>query len=193
MPSCTARPTLASTGEPEPQTTTRYDVALQRWLSLGAADLDARIAEVWDDLGLFPELLEQPTATLSGVRRRASASPPCCWRFDVYLLDEPTNDLDLDGLAMLERWIGGSGRRRDRQPRPDVPRPHGHERRRARRVHPPGDAYAGGWQAYLDERAAAERHAGSASRSSTRSARLAERAQREREWASQGQAKVKSR
>ena len=43
---------LASTGEPEPQTTTRYDVALQRWLSLGAADLDARIAEVWDDLGL---------------------------------------------------------------------------------------------------------------------------------------------
>ena len=28
-------------------------------------------------------------------------------RFDVYLLDEPTNDLDLDGLDRLERWIIG--------------------------------------------------------------------------------------
>ncbi len=27
-------------------------------------------------------------------------------RFDIVLLDEPTNDLDLDGLARLERFVG---------------------------------------------------------------------------------------
>jgi ATPase subunit of ABC transporter with duplicated ATPase domains len=52
--------------------------------------------------------------------------------------------------------------------------------------------YAGGWQAYLDERAAAERHAWERFEEydSKRSA-LAERAQRQREWVTQGQAKVR--
>ena len=29
-------------------------------------------------------------------------------RFDVTLLDEPTNDLDFDGLARLEEWWPGA-------------------------------------------------------------------------------------
>ena len=28
-------------------------------------------------------------------------------RYDVFLLDEPTNDLDLDGLERLERFVTG--------------------------------------------------------------------------------------
>ena len=50
-------------------------------------------------------------------------------------------------------------RRGDRLARPRVPRPHDHERARARRAHAPATEYAGGWQAYLDERATARRHA----------------------------------
>ena len=44
----------------------RYDVALQRWLALGGADLDARIGVVADQLGLTDRVLDQPTDTLSG-------------------------------------------------------------------------------------------------------------------------------
>ncbi|HET9548468.1 MAG TPA: ATP-binding cassette domain-containing protein, partial [Desertimonas sp.] len=44
----------------------RYDRALQRWLSLGVADLPARIGAVWSELGLADDLVHQPTAALSG-------------------------------------------------------------------------------------------------------------------------------
>ena len=83
----------------------------------------------------------RPRTLSGGEAARAGLAALLLARFDVFLLDEPTNDLDLDGLARLERWIGGAaGGRRARQPRPHVPRPHGHRRRRARRVHPPGNA-----------------------------------------------------
>jgi ATPase subunit of ABC transporter with duplicated ATPase domains len=53
-------------------------------------------------------------------------------------------------------------------------------------------AYAGGWQAYLDEREAARRHAWERFEQYDSQRRgLAHRAQREREWASQGVAKVR--
>ena len=181
-------------GDADSETTARYDVALERWLSLGAADLDARIAEVWDDLGLSADLLDQPTATLSGGERaRVGLAALLLSRFDVYLLDEPTNDLDLDGLDRLERWIGALDA---------AVVIVSHDRtflaatitsvieldeftHRATR-------FDGGWHAYLEEKAAAERHAWErfADYESKRSA-LASRAQREREWAAQGQAKVR--
>jgi ATPase subunit of ABC transporter with duplicated ATPase domains len=185
---------LASTGETEPQTTTRYDVALQRWLSLGAADLDARIAEVWDDLGLFPELLEQSTATLSGGEAaRVGLAALLLSRFDVYLLDEPTNDLDLAGLDRLERWVSGltAGAVVVSHDRTFLARTvtsvvelDEFNHRAAR--------FDGGWQAYLDEKAAVERHAWERfTEFETKRSALARRAQREREWAAQGQAKVR--
>ena len=53
-------------------------------------------------------LLGQATATLSGGEAaRCSLAALLLSRFDVYLLDEPTNDLDLDGLARLEAWVTG--------------------------------------------------------------------------------------
>ena len=52
--------------------------------------------------------------------------------------------------------------------------------------------FDGGWQAYLDEKAAAERHAWERfDEFETKRSALAGRAQREREWAAQGQAKVR--
>ncbi|MCK9925545.1 ATP-binding cassette domain-containing protein [Frankia sp. AgPm24] len=84
----------------------RYSVALERWLALGAADLDARAEEVCADLGLPAGALDSETTTLSGGQAaRGSLASVLLSRFDITLLDEPTNDLDFDGLDRLERFV----------------------------------------------------------------------------------------
>ena len=70
-------------------------------------------------------------------RRRGRRWPrSCSSRFDVLLLDEPTNDLDFAGLDAA-RGVPRRRprRRRDREPRPCVPRAHRHPGARARRAH----------------------------------------------------------
>ena len=172
----------------------RYSDALDRWLALGAADFEARVGEVWHDLGLGVGLLEQPTLTLSGGEAARSALASLLLsRFDVFLLDEPTNDLDLDGLDRLERWVLGL----------DAPvLLVSHDRSFLRRTitdvieidHHSHQAtwYAGGWESFLAERELARQHARERFEEfdAKRSA-LEQRAQREREWATQGQAKVR--
>ena len=172
----------------------RYDRALQRWLSLGVADLAARIGGVWSELGLADGLLDQPTASLSGGEAaRVGLAALLLSRFDVYLLDEPTNDLDLDGLDRLERWVTAL-----QAPVLLV----SHDRTFLARTVTTvleldefthrGTRFGGGWQAYLDEKAAAERHAWERFEEfDSKRSTLAERAQREREWALQGQSKAR--
>ena len=83
-----------------------YDEALQRWLDLGGADLDSRAEEVCEDVGLSPALLAADMTALSGGQAaRASLASVLLSRFDVFLLDEPTNDLDFAGLERLERFV----------------------------------------------------------------------------------------
>ena len=65
--------TAALATEPE-AAADRYSLALERWLALGAADLDSRIGETWAELGLPDRLLDQPTATLSGGEAAPNAS-----------------------------------------------------------------------------------------------------------------------
>jgi ATPase subunit of ABC transporter with duplicated ATPase domains len=82
-----------------------YAVALERFLALGGADLEARARSVCAELGLAVSL-EQETATLSGGQAaRAGLAAILLSRFDLLLLDEPTNDLDFDGLDRLERFV----------------------------------------------------------------------------------------
>jgi ATPase subunit of ABC transporter with duplicated ATPase domains len=89
-----------------PEEAERYDRALQRWLDLGGADLEARAAEVVTDLGLGEAALHLETSALSGGQMaRGQLAAILLSRFDVLLLDEPTNDLDLDGLDRLERFV----------------------------------------------------------------------------------------
>jgi ATPase subunit of ABC transporter with duplicated ATPase domains len=84
-----------------------YSVGLERWLALGGADLEDRAGEVAADLGLAVGL-DQPMTTLSGGQAaRAGMASLLLSRYDVFLLDEPTNDLDLDGLDRLERFVLG--------------------------------------------------------------------------------------
>src|SRR4051794_34346114 len=82
-----------------------YAEALERWLALGAADLDDRLEEVAAELGLAVDLDAAMTSLSGGQAARAGMASLLLSRYDVFLLDEPTNDLDLAGLARLERFV----------------------------------------------------------------------------------------
>ncbi|MFI5953670.1 ABC-F family ATP-binding cassette domain-containing protein [Cryptosporangium sp. NPDC051539] len=84
-----------------------YADALDRWLALGGADLSERAETVADDLGLAIDLDALMTGLSGGQAARASLASLLLSRYDVVLLDEPTNDLDLEGLARLERFVEG--------------------------------------------------------------------------------------
>ena len=84
-----------------------HAAALEQWLALGGADIDARLGAAVADLGLGTELLERPLDTLSGGQAaRAGLAALQVARFDVVLLDEPTNHLDTDGLQRLATLLG---------------------------------------------------------------------------------------
>ncbi len=84
-----------------------YAETLERWLDLGGADLDERAEEVAADLGLTVGLDLPMTALSGGQAARAGLASLLLSRYDVFLLDEPTNDLDLVGLERLERFVSG--------------------------------------------------------------------------------------
>ncbi len=94
----------AQLGE-KPALAERHAAALERFLVLGGADLDARAGAVSAELGLdLP--LDVPLGALSGGETaRAKLAAILLARFDVFLLDEPTNDLDFAGLDRLERFV----------------------------------------------------------------------------------------
>ena len=85
-----------------------FNAALERWLDLGGADLEVRAEQVCADLELPLDLLEAQTSSLSGGQAaRASLASVLLSRYDVFLLDEPTNDLDFAGLERLEKFVQG--------------------------------------------------------------------------------------
>jgi ATPase subunit of ABC transporter with duplicated ATPase domains len=82
-----------------------YATAFDRWLNLGGADLEERAEKVMSTLGLQVGL-DRPTAGLSGGEAaRANLASLLLSRHDVFLLDEPTNDLDIAGLELLEDFV----------------------------------------------------------------------------------------
>ncbi len=174
----------------------RYSAALERWMGLGGADFDARVGEVWAELGMPESLLHQETTTLSGGQAaRASLASILLSRFDVVLLDEPTNDLDFDGLERLERFVAS-------RPEPLVVVSHDRaflERTVTdiveldERTHR-ATRYAGGWLAYLEERATARRHAEEAyDVYRTTRQDLEHRVRRQRQWSDTGVRKLTRR
>jgi ATPase subunit of ABC transporter with duplicated ATPase domains len=92
----------------EPELAADYGAALERFLALGGADLEARARETCASLGLPVERLHAPLGALSGGEAaRAALAGILLARFDTLLLDEPTNDLDLPGLETLEGFVTG--------------------------------------------------------------------------------------
>jgi ATPase subunit of ABC transporter with duplicated ATPase domains len=173
----------------------RYADALDRWLALGGPDLDARIGATLADLGLDGSVAGQPTATLSGGQAaRASLAATLLARFDVFLLDEPTNDLDFAGLARLEDFLVGL-----QAPTVVV----SHDRAFLERVvthvvdldehDHTARLFAGGWTAYLADKATARRHAGEAYDTyQAKRSELTQRARTQRDWSSAGIKKAKA-
>jgi ATPase subunit of ABC transporter with duplicated ATPase domains len=185
--------TATAVASAEPGGEDRYDTALSRWLALGAADFDARAATTWADLGMPGDVLHRPMTVLSGGQAaRAELAATLLSRFDLFLLDEPTNDLDLDGLARLEAFVTtlAAGLVVVSHDRAFLERTvtsileideHDHTATR----------FDGGWTAYLDERVAARRHAEEAYATYTEQRdSLAERGRRQRAWAREGVARA---
>ncbi len=178
----------AALGSDEPGADDAYAIAFDRWMASGAADLEDRIGPVLADLGLDvgPEALM--TALSGGQAARVALAALLLSRFDVVLLDEPTNDLDLDGLERLEGFVQGL--------RGGVVLV-SHDREFLARcvtriveldlAQEQVTVYDGGYDAFLEERAVARRHAREAYEqyAGTR-ADLVQRARTQREWSSQG-------
>ena len=96
---------LAAQLDERPDLIDAHAAALERYLALGGDDFDARATSLCGELGLHGRL-DVPLAHLSGGEAaRAQLAAILLARFDVFLLDEPTNDLDFDGLARLEGFL----------------------------------------------------------------------------------------
>jgi ATPase subunit of ABC transporter with duplicated ATPase domains len=90
----------------DPRRADEYTEALEAFLALGGDDLAPRAGAVCAEVGLPAALLERPVGALSGGEAsRAALAAILLARFDVFLLDEPTNDLDFEGLERLERFL----------------------------------------------------------------------------------------
>ncbi|HWS58237.1 MAG TPA: ABC-F family ATP-binding cassette domain-containing protein [Actinotalea sp.] len=180
--------TAEALGQAGPGSDDAYAEALERWLGLGGADFEARLGAVADDLGLAVDL-EHPMAALSGGQAaRVGLAALLLSRFDLYLLDEPTNDLDVAGLDLLEDFV-------DRSRAPIVVVSHDREflsravttvveiDRSLQRVL----TYGGSYDAYLDERSIARRRAREAYEGyAARLDALTARARTQRAWMDKG-------
>ena len=169
-----------------------YSAALDHWLATGAADLDERLPAVLADLGLDHDLVAPQstlmTALSGGQAARVGLAALMLSRFDIVLLDEPTNDLDLDGLARLEDFV--------RDLRGGVVLV-SHDReflaRSVTRVleldlaQNTTTVFGGGYDSYLEEREVARRHRRDEyDEFADKKADLVARARTQREWSSQG-------
>lgn len=165
-----------------------YAETLDRWLNLGGADLDERAQETADELGLAVSLDLPMTALSGGQAARAGLASLLLSRYDVFLLDEPTNDLDLAGLERLERFVTGlrAG---------TVVISHDREflTRTVTKVleldlaQQQINLYGGGYESYLEERARARSHAREEFEEyADKKAALEGRAQMQRNWMDKG-------
>ncbi len=174
----------------------RYEQALHAWSAAGAADFDRRVETTLRRLGLPGRVLDQATASLSGGEAvRVGLATVLLSRFDVTLLDEPTNNLDAGGLAVLEGWVGALAgglvvvshdRRFLEHAVTSVLEIDEHDHT--------ATLFHGGWQAYLDERETARARAVSAhQRYVDERDRLRASAQRQREWVDRGVSSARKR
>ena len=166
-----------------------YTEALERYMALGGDDLDVRIAHVAADVGLREDRLDLQMGDLSGGQSaKAALAAILLSRFDVFLLDEPTNNLDFAGLDRLESFLTGL---------PGGVVVISHDRafldRTVTRVleieeeshH--GREYAGGWSDYVASRELARTQQLEAfERFQSEKKRLTERMREQRSWAESG-------
>ncbi|MGW5644106.1 ribosomal protection-like ABC-F family protein [Saccharopolyspora sp. NPDC003752] len=165
-----------------------YAASLERWLNLGGADLDERAEGVADSLGLIIELDQAMTSLSGGQAARAGLASLLLSRYDVFLLDEPTNDLDLEGLELLEDFVRGL-----RASTVVVSHDREFLTRTVNKVleldlaQQQINLYGGGYDSYLEERDVARRHArDSYEEYADKKSALEARARMQRGWMEKG-------
>lgn len=166
-----------------------YSAALDRYLALGGDDFEARAAVVCADVGLPADRMGVAIADLSGGQAaRAGLAAVLLARFDVFLLDEPTNDLDFAGLERLEGFV---------QSVPGAVVAVSHDRafldRSVTRMLEIGEhthqgsEFAGGWSEFVERRALARSQASAAyDEWKGQRDRLRERVRTQRSWSERG-------
>jgi ATPase subunit of ABC transporter with duplicated ATPase domains len=184
--------TTLSAGDMSDTAQEAYSRALDRFNLMAPDTFAERSAKALADLGGAPALLGQAVATLSGGElARATLAAFTLSRFDLTLLDEPTNDLDFDGLSRLEQLV---------TQQPGGVMVVSHDRAFMARTlnavleidqHSHRATYfQGGWAAYQQEKETLARHRAEAYEGYLQTRQeLAGRAQRERQWATSGVSK----
>jgi ATPase subunit of ABC transporter with duplicated ATPase domains len=152
---------------PDASAADRYDQALARWLALGGADLEVRLAEVVADLQL-DAALDRPLGSLSGGQTaRATLASILVSRFDVTapVLIASHDRAFLDAVATSVVELDETQQQVNH--------------------------YTGGWSDYRAAKALARQHAEQAYADyADQRAALIEQARRKTEWASRGRAKA---
>ena len=175
-------------GHNAPGADTAYGIALDHWLASGAPDLEDRIPATLGELGLDVGHDALMTSLSGGQAARAALAALLLSRFDIVLLDEPTNDLDLAGLERLEAFVTGL--------RGGVVLV-SHDREFLSRcvtriveldlAQNSVAVHDGGYESWLEEREIARRHAREAYEEfADTKANLESRARTQREWSSKG-------
>jgi ATPase subunit of ABC transporter with duplicated ATPase domains len=143
----------------QPSADDRYAESLDRWLALGGADLDSRLETALADVGLHAATTHRVAELSGGQAARLGLASLLLARFDIFCLDEPTNNLDTQGLATLEQFVRAQRNAvvlvsHDRsfleQVATEIVELDPIERR--------AQTFAGGYRAYLDERELRKRH-----------------------------------
>jgi ATPase subunit of ABC transporter with duplicated ATPase domains len=166
-----------------------YAHALERFNRADPGGFEARAAEMLASLGGTAGLLSAEMAGLSGGEAaRVGLAAMMLSRYDITLLDEPTNDLDFGGLEHLEQLVLGL-------PGGLVVVSHDREFL-ARTVNAvleidehtrEARLFGGNWASYVQEKAAAARHEEEAWEHYRQTREdLVGRAQREKQWATSG-------
>jgi ATPase subunit of ABC transporter with duplicated ATPase domains len=83
-----------------------YADALDRYAAVGGYEIDGRVQRALAALQLPAATLPRPLGELSGGQQvRVGLAGILASRFDLYLLDEPTNNLDLIALELLTDFV----------------------------------------------------------------------------------------
>ncbi|RAX50180.1 ABC transporter ATP-binding protein [Arthrobacter sp. AQ5-05] len=180
--------TAEALGSGAPGADDAYAAAFDHWMAAGAADLEDRAPATLAELGLTLPTDTPMTALSGGQVARVALAALLLSRFDLVLLDEPTNDLDLAGLERLESFVSSL--------RTGVVLV-SHDREFLARcvtriveldlAQNQVAVYDGGYDSYLEERAINRRHAREAyDEFADKKADLVSRARTQREWSTQG-------
>lgn len=180
--------TAEALGSGAPGADDAYASAFDHWMASGAMDLEDRAPATLAELGFDLPTDTLMTALSGGQVARVALAALLLSRFDLVLLDEPTNDLDLAGLERLESFVSSL--------RTGVVLV-SHDREFLARcvtriveldlAQNQVAVYDGGYDSYLEERSINRRHAREAyDEFADKKADLVTRARTQREWSSQG-------